>query len=49
MTSIRKAAQARRQRREQYRNSIHYAIAHAATESERNELIAMACAQGVSV
>lgn len=49
MSGIRRAARARRQRREQYRNSIHYAIAHATSESERNELITIASAQGVSV
>jgi len=49
MTGIRKAAKIRRERRELYRNSIHYAIAHAATESERNELVVLASAQGVLV
>jgi hypothetical protein len=49
MNRIRKAAEARRARFEQYRNSIHYAITHASSESERNELIDLAIQQGVLV
>jgi hypothetical protein len=47
MTRIRRAARARRQRREYYRNSIHYAIAHATSERERNDLTMLAGEQGV--
>lgn len=47
MIKIRKAAQARRQRRQQYRDSIHYAIAHATSERERNDLTLLASEQGV--
>ena len=49
MNRLRRAAQARRERREQYRGSIHYAIAYAATDKERNELIALASQQGVFI
>ena len=49
MNKLRRAAQARRARVEQYRNSIHYAITHAGSESERNELIDLAIHQGVRV
>ena len=46
---IRKAAQARSDRRAQYRNSIHYAINHASSASERNDLTMLASAQGVLI
>ena len=49
MNRIRRAAEVRRARSEEYRNSIHYAITHASTESERNELIDLAIQQGVRV
>ena len=40
---------ARRRRTADYRSSIHYAIAHAVSEGERNDLIILASEQGVSV
>ena len=46
MNLIRRTSEARRRRRELYRNSIHYAIAHAMSESERNELTLLATRQG---
>jgi len=49
MNKIRRAAEVRRARSAQYRNSIHYAINHASSESERNELIDLAIQQGVRV
>jgi hypothetical protein len=49
MNRIRRAVDARRARSEQYRNSIHYAISHASSESERNELIDLAIQQGIRV
>lgn len=49
MTRIAQAARKRRERREAYRRSVHYAIAHATSDSERNELVLLASEQGVSV
>ena len=47
MTRLAQAARRRRARREAYRNSVHYAIAHAMSDSERNDLITLASEQGV--
>lgn len=47
MSKIRSAIRTHRSRREQYRRSIQFAIANAATPSERNELIMLAGQQGV--
>ncbi|SDP45051.1 hypothetical protein SAMN04515671_4284 [Nakamurella panacisegetis] len=49
MMKILSVIRERRLRREQYRNSIEFAIANAATVSERNELIVLAGQQGVFV
>ncbi len=49
MTRLSKAINDHRLRREEYRNSIHFAITHAISESDRNELMMLASAQGVSV
>ena len=49
MSRIRSAIREHRVRREQYRRSIQFAIANAATPSERNELIVLAGQQGVFV
>jgi hypothetical protein len=38
-----------RARRDAYRRSIHHAIAHATSDSERNDLITFAGEQGVLV
>lgn len=49
MSRLMMAARRRRTRRDAYRNSVHYAIAHAMSESERNDLMMLACEQGVQV
>jgi hypothetical protein len=49
MNRVVKAARDRRAKREEYRKSIQYAIAHAISASDRNELITLAGQQGVYV
>ena len=49
MSRLHRVLQARRARREQYRSSIQYAIAHACTERERTELTTLAGQQGALV
>ncbi|MET3806160.1 hypothetical protein ABIB25_003169 [Nakamurella sp. UYEF19] len=49
MIRIAQAARKRRERREAYRKSVHYAIAHAMSDSERNDLLLLAGEQGVLV
>lgn len=49
MRTIKQLVAERNDRRRRYRESIQYAIDHARSESERNELIDIASAQGVFV
>jgi hypothetical protein len=49
MSLLKEAARRRRAEREMYRRSIQYAITHAISPRDRNELIAMATAQGLAV
>jgi hypothetical protein len=49
MSKLLHAVRDRRARRAEYRRSIHYAIRHAISENDRNELITMATAQGVEL
>jgi hypothetical protein len=49
MRTIKQLIARRTERRQRQQDSIEYAIAHARTESERNELIDLASAQGVFV
>ena len=49
MNKIKQLLRDRSERRYRHEQSIEYAISHATTESERNELIDLASAQGVYV
>ncbi len=49
MTKFFQAVRHRRARRAEYRHSIDYAIRHAISENDRNELMTMATAQGVEL
>lgn len=49
MKAIRQLIVERTERRRRHENTIEYAIDHARSESERNELIDLASAQGVFV
>lgn len=49
MRTIKQLVAERNDRRRRYQESIQYAIDHARSESERNELIDIASAQGVFV
>ncbi len=49
MRTIKQLIAQRAERRQRHEDSIEYAITHARSESERNELIDIASAQGVFV
>ena len=49
MRAIKQVIAQRAERRQRHQDSIEYAIIHARSESERNELIDLASAQGVFV
>ena len=49
MNKVKQLVRERKERRERREATIEYAIAHASTDSERNELIDLASAQGVYV
>ena len=49
MRAIKRLIAERAERRRRYEETIQYAIGHARSESERNELIDIASAQGVFV